>query len=186
MKKKTRLGLALFAALLFVSCEQGPTLQSYFVKKMDDPSFLIVNLPFKLERLFTKDLTVKEQEALASVGKINLLFYRFRPEEESKFESEMNALNQILGQKKYQHLLDFKAFDKGQGKVLFEGETNKVEEGIVFLSAHSKGFGVIRILGSEINPAVLIGLVKKVDPDQLEKQLKSSVSPLGDVLKKEI
>jgi hypothetical protein len=69
---------------------------------------------------------------------------------------------------------------------LFEGETNKVEEGIVFLSAHSKGFGVIRILGSEINPAVLMGLVKKVDPDQLEKQLKSSVSPLGDVLKNEI
>jgi len=31
-----------------------------------------------------------------------------------------------------------------------------------------------------------MGLVKKVDPDQLEKQLKSSVSPLGDVLKNEI
>jgi hypothetical protein len=51
---------------------------------------------------------------------------------------------------------------------LFEGATDKIEEGIVFLSATDKGFGVLRILGSEINPAILMGLIKKVDPDQLE------------------
>lgn len=48
------------------------------------------------------------------------------------------------------------------------------------------GFGVLRILGSEINPAVLMGLVKKVDPTQLEEQLKSSATALEGVFENEI
>ena len=183
MKKKSIFYVSLLAVVLFVNCTQGPTLQSYFVEKMDDPTFLIVNLPFKLDKLFTKDLTATEQEALASVGKLNLLFYRFRSGEETKFKNELNT---ILAHNKYQHLMDFKAFDKGQGKLLFEGATDKIEEGIVFLSATDKGFGVLRILGSEINPAILMGLIKKVDPDQLEEQLKSSTASLGSIFEKEI
>ena len=186
MKKKSIFYVSLLVVVLFVNCTQGPTLQSYFVEKMDDPTFLIVNLPFKLDKLFTKDLTATEQEALASVGKLNLLFYRFRSGEETKFKSELNQLNTILAHNKYQHLMDFKAFDKGQGKLLFEGATDKIEEGIVFLSATDKGFGVLRILGSEINPAILMGLIKKVDPNQLEKQLKSSTASLGSIFEKEI
>jgi|SRR6056300_89796 hypothetical protein len=186
MKKKTFLSVSLMAVVLFVSCTQGPTLQSYFVEKMDDPNFLIVNLPFKLDQLFTKELTEKEQEALASVGKLNLLFYRFRSGEETKFDSELKQLSAILTHKKYQHLMDFKAFDKGQGKILFEGETDKVEEGIILFSTKKMGFGVLRILGSEINPAVLMGLVKKVDPTQLEEQLKSSATALEGVFENEI
>ena len=135
MKKKSIFCVSLLAVVFFVNCTQGPTLQSYFVEKMDDPTFLIVNLPFKFDKLFTKDLTATEQEALASVGKLNLLFYRFRSGEETKFKSELNQLNTILAHNKYQHLMDFKAFDKGHGKLLFEGATDKIEEGIVFLSA---------------------------------------------------
>ena len=186
MKKKSIFCVSLLAVVFFVNCTQGPTLQSYFVEKMDDPTFLIVNLPFKFDKLFTKDLTATEQEALASVGKLNLLFYRFRSGEETKFKSELNQLNTILAHNKYQQLMDFKAFDKGQGKLLFEGATDKIEEGIVFLSATDKGFGVLRILGSEINPAILMGLIKKVDPNQLEKQLKSSTASLGSIFEKEI
>tara|TARA_A100001015_G_scaffold193611_1_gene215776 strand:+ start:1317 stop:1622 length:306 start_codon:yes stop_codon:yes gene_type:complete len=101
MKKKSIFYVSLLAVVLFINCTQGPTLQSYFVEKMDDPSFLIVNLPFKLDKLFTKDLTAPEQEALASVGKLNLLFYRFRSGEETKFKSELNQLNTILAHNKY-------------------------------------------------------------------------------------
>ena len=37
-----------------------------------------------------------------------------------------------------------------------------------------KGFGVLRILGSDINPASLVTLVKKVDPNLFNQQLKFS------------
>lgn len=56
--------------------------------------------------------------------------------------------------------MEFKAFDKGQGKFLFEGETDRIEEGIVFVSANEMGFGVLRILGDQINPTSLLTLSK--------------------------
>ena len=37
-----------------------------------------------------------------------------------------------------------------------------------------KGFGVLRILGSEINPASLVTLAKKVNPNLFKQQLKFS------------
>jgi hypothetical protein len=43
------------------------------------------------------------------------------------------------------------------------------------------GFGVLRILGTNINPIVLSRLVKKVDPKKLEEELKSTVGNLGNV-----
>ena len=77
--------------------------------------------------------------------------------------------------------MNFKAFDKGQGKLLFEGETDRIEEGIVFVNAKKMGFGVLRILGTDINPIVLSRLVKKVDPKKLEEELKSIVGDLGNI-----
>ena len=59
-----------------ISCEQGPSLQQYFVEKMEDPSFLILNLPIQLDSIFQKDITAKDRELISSIGKLNLLFYK--------------------------------------------------------------------------------------------------------------
>ena len=78
--------------------------------------------------------------------------------------------------------MDFKAFDKAQGNFLFEGETNSIDVGIVFLSVDEMGFGLLRILGDQINPAALLTLNKKIDSDQLEGQIKNSIGSLGYLL----
>jgi len=49
-----------------------------------------------------------------------------------------------------------------------KGKTDRIKEGIVFVNAKNLGFGVLRILGDEINPAGLLSLSKKIDPDQFE------------------
>ena len=74
MKKKAFYFLTLLAGIVTISCEQGPSLQQYCVEKMDDPSFLIVNLPIKIDSLFKDNITAQEQKAIANVGKLNLLF----------------------------------------------------------------------------------------------------------------
>jgi len=78
--------------------------------------------------------------------------------------------------------MDFKAFDKAQGNFLFEGQTDRIEEGIVFVRSDALGFGVLRILGDQINPASLLSLSKKLDTDQVENQLKNSVGLLNDFI----
>ena len=82
--------------------------------------------------------------------------------------------------------MDFKDFDKAQGNLLFEGKTDQIEEGIVFVDASEMGFGVLRILGDQINPAALLSLSKKIDHKQFENQIKSSVGSLGNFFDSEI
>ena len=182
MKKKAFYFLTLLAGIVTISCEQGPSLQQYFVEKIDDPSFLIVNLPIKIDSLFKDNITAQEQKAVANVGKLNLLFYKKSDDQTEKYKTEVDRVKKILSAKRYQHLMDFKAFDKAQGNFLFEGETDSIDEGIVFVSADEMGFGVLRILGDQINPAALLTLSKKIDSDQLEGQIKNSLGSLGNFL----
>ncbi|MDB9873517.1 DUF4252 domain-containing protein, partial [Flavobacteriaceae bacterium] len=90
---------------------------------------LIVNLPLQLDSLFSDDLSSKEQQALNSIDKLNLLFFRSKKDQEEKYQNELTKISTILSQDKYQPLMDFKSFDKAQGSFLFEGDTDKVEEG---------------------------------------------------------
>ena len=175
MKKKNSIWLVLLIAVGLTSCNQSPSLQGYYVEKLEDPSFLIVNIPIELNSLFNEDLTLKEKKIIESVGKLNLLFYRKKEGEDEEYKNELFKLNTILSQARYQHLMDFKAFDKAKGSFLFEGEIDQVEEGIVFLSSEKMGFGVLRMIGTDINPTQLMQLAKKIDTSKLENQIKSSV-----------
>lgn len=179
-KKLLFVSLSLFL-FLFINCENQPSLQTYFVEKMEDPSFLIVNLPFQLENIFDKTLTEEDMKTIASVGKLNLLVYRPKDGEQELLDNEFQTIQNILDNNRYQHLIDFKAFDKGQGSFMFEGETDQVEEGIVIVSIQDNGFGVLRILGSEINPVALSKLIKKVSPSLLKKEISSSSSGLKNL-----
>ena len=180
MKKKALYFLTLLAGIVNISCKQGPSLQQYFVEKMDDPSFLIVNLPINTDSLFNDNISAQEQKAITSVDKLNLLFYKKSDDQTEKYKTEVDRVKKILSAKRYQHLMDFKVFDKAQGKFLFEGEMDKIEEGIVFVSADEMVFGVLRILGDKINPASLLTLSKKINSIQLKSQIKNSLGSLGN------
>ena len=76
MKKRALILITLIIGIVTNSCEQAPSLQQYFVEKMDDSSFLIVNLPIQIDSLFQEDTTDSEREVIANIGKLNLLFYK--------------------------------------------------------------------------------------------------------------
>ena len=56
--------MTVLAGIVATFCEQGPSLQQYFVEKMDDLSFLIVNLPIKIDNLFKTILQPKIKKRL--------------------------------------------------------------------------------------------------------------------------
>ena len=105
---------------------------------------------------------------------LNLLLFRPKEDQIEKYQKELVVISEILDQERYQHLINFRAFEKAEGTFLFEGTTQAIEEGIIFLQMEEKGFGVLRILGSDINPASLLTLVKKVEPNLFKQQLKFS------------
>ena len=182
MKKIFSSVYLLLPVLLFITCDKQPSLQSYFVEKLEDPSFLIVNIPFQLENIFSENLTQEELKAVSNIGKLNLLVYRPKENQVQLLKKELKTVEQLLENKRYQNLMEFKAFDKGQGSFLFEGETDQIEEGIVFVSIPGSGFGLLRILGSDINPLVLSKLIKKIDLSLLEKEITATRSGLSSLL----
>jgi len=182
MKKKVLYLVPLLIGILSISCKQGPSLQQYFVEKMDDPSFLIVNLPLPLDSLFKKDLTPQEQALIKGVNKLNLLVHRKDTTNTAGYLNEVAQLKDILAASRYQHLMDFKAFDTAQGNLLFEGELDQIDEGIIFIEVEQFGFGVLRVLGTQINPGVLVGLGEKINEEQLKKNLEGTIGTLGAFL----
>ena len=60
MKKRAAILMTLLIGIIVNSCEQAPSLQQYFVEKMDDSSFLIVNLPIQIDSYFKKKLLIQK------------------------------------------------------------------------------------------------------------------------------
>ena len=56
MKKISLLWILLILGVTS-SCNKRVSLQSYYVDKMEDASFLIINVPFKLESFFKQNLS---------------------------------------------------------------------------------------------------------------------------------
>jgi hypothetical protein len=183
MKKIDTYWFLIIAGFFFFSCNQDASIQSYYVEKLEDPSFLIINVPFQFNNVFNQKLTAEDQKAISSVEKFNLLFYRVKENQNEIFKNELAVVENILSQNRYQNLMDFKIFKKAQGRLLFEGEMDKIKEGIVFFSSDEIGFVVLRILGSKISPTSLIGLVEKIDPVKFEDQFKFTLGSLGNVFK---
>ena len=59
---------------------------------MEDASFLIVNLPFKLESLFKKNLSEDEQLIVSSIDKLNLLLFRPKEDQIEKYNKELDVI----------------------------------------------------------------------------------------------
>lgn len=178
--KKIFYSLSCSIALLLLSCSRQPSLQKYFVEKLEDPAFVILNLPLELNDLFDDNLTQEETKVVEGVDKFNILLLRKKKKKTEEYQTELERVQSIFSQTQYQHLMDFKAFDNAQGSLLFEGKIDQVKEGLVFVQSKTLGFGIMRIMGSEINPGALLVLVKKIDGKRLEEKLKSTISLFGE------
>ncbi len=82
--------------------------------KLDDSSFIIINLQFQFNNIFNQKLLHEEKGSISSIEKINLLFYRV---EENK--NELAVVENILSKARYQNLMDLKFFLKAQVSLVY-------------------------------------------------------------------
>ncbi|MGY8922503.1 MAG: DUF4252 domain-containing protein, partial [Flavobacteriales bacterium] len=102
-----------------------------------------------------------------------LLFFLLNEGQEEKYDKELEEISAILSQKQFQILMDFKAFDNSKGSLLINGEGDLFEKVIVFFNSTKMGFGILRIVGSDIDPGIIVALANKADPDLIKKQFGS-------------
>jgi hypothetical protein len=166
--------------LMLVSCDQKPTLQKYFVEKGEAKSFSTVDIAPSFIKTDSLDLTAEEKDALKSLHKLNVLIFQRNKDNSQQYETEKASVKTLLKTDKYEELMKFSSGDGG-ASITTKGEGDHIEEFAIFLYNKESGFGVIRVLGEDMNlnnVMTLVGIIQKSNLDI--KQLK----PLMDMMKK--
>ncbi|MBZ9631874.1 DUF4252 domain-containing protein [Salegentibacter sp. LM13S] len=164
MKSIKILGLAL-AAAAFVSCANEPSLQEYYVENQQDNKFIALDVPTSMFTN-TEELDENQKATLESVKKINLLALPVK-ENKEEYEAEKTKLSSILQDEKYQLLMKYGSNDR-RAEIYFTGNEDAIDEIIVYGYDDTKGVGVARVLGEDMNPQKLMELMKSLDKGDID------------------
>ncbi|TRZ43648.1 DUF4252 domain-containing protein [Robertkochia solimangrovi] len=167
MKSIRIIPIVLMGLFMLVSCNQGETLQQYYVNNSEKADFLVIDIPSSILKVSEIDLTPQQKEAYNSIKKLNVLAYRIRPNSTVDFESEKQKINEILSNDRYQELMRINMGDK-KGVVKYLGDDDAIDEVIVFGSQDSLGFALIRVLGNDMKPENMTKLMEVVQKGNMD------------------
>ena len=154
--------------MAFTSCNQGPTLQTYYVDNELKPGFASFDVPTSFINVEATDLTDEQREAYESINKLNVLTYIEDDTDAVAYKVELENINSILEHPKYQELMRGGNSTDGKFVVKFLGDIEQIDELIIFGNANNKGFMVARILGDDMSASKLMSLQSVLQNAKLE------------------
>lgn len=140
------------------SCDQNPSLQTYFVDNQEKNNFLSIDIPVSMLKIDETKLTEEQKEAYNSVQKLNMLAYKTDSLDQKDFKAELEKVQTILQDKKYEELIRGGNAKDGRFIVKYLGEEDDIDEFILFGSSNEMGFAVVRILGNDMDPSKIMKL----------------------------
>ena len=153
--------LAMGLALTVLSCDTDPTLQTYYVDNQETPNFLSVDIPPSIVGLDEANLTEGQLKAYKSIKRLNFLGYKLDEKNMEAYNAELAKVKTILSDEKYEDLMEVNdRAGRFVGKSVGDGDT--IDEFVLFVSRNDTGFGIIRILGDDMDPAQIVTLVDAV------------------------
>jgi hypothetical protein len=159
MKKSIKKSIVmLLLVIAYTSCNQGPTLQTYYVDNELKPGFASFDVPTSLINVEDVEMTDDQREAYKSVDKLNVLTFVKEDTEAVEYKAELEKVKTILKDPKYEELMRGGNSTDGKFIVKFLGDIESIEELIVFGNANNKGFMIARVLGDDMNVTKLMSL----------------------------
>ncbi|MCA0132238.1 DUF4252 domain-containing protein [Winogradskyella alexanderae] len=153
-----KLVVMLLLVTAFTGCNQGPTLQTYYVDNELQPGFSSFDVPASVINVEKVEMTDAQQVAYNSVDKLNVLTFVLNETNSDAYKIELEKVNSILKNPKYEELMRGSTAE-GRFIVKFLGESEaSIDELILFGSASDKGFAIARILGDNMNAGQLMQL----------------------------
>ena len=174
--------LVMFAIIIttLTSCNNGPTLQTYYVDNELKPGFTSFDIPTSFINVEKVELSEQQRKAYESVDKLNILVFKLDASNTQEFEAELAKVRAILSDAKYEELMRGGNSTDGKFLVKFLGEVDRIDELIVLGSANDKGFMVARVLGDDMNARDLISLRTVLEDAKIED---SQLNQLTDFFK---
>lgn len=150
-----------------MSCNNGASLQKYFVDHQDDSDFVAVDVATSLLDTDKVALSKEEKEALESIKKVNFLALPLKDKTKARYEEEKTTINTILNSDKYETLMRFGS--NGTKAVLkFQGDEDNIDEMIVFASNKERGLALVRVLGDDMKPENVAKLMNAIDKGDVD------------------
>ena len=161
------LGILLAAAL--VSCNEEPTLQSYFVDKQEDNRFVKFDVASSLITEDSDILNEEQKEIMRSVRKLNIMAYPIKQGDSLKTEytQEKQTVIDLLAREEYQTLITFGSPTQG-ASLKFVGETDAIDELVIFASDEERGFAIFRLTGNDMDPEKFVNMMKSIETGDLD------------------
>ncbi len=153
-------------SLLAIACNNGQSLQEYYVTNQENSDFVAVDIPASM---FAKSgsLEPEQQKTLESIKKINVLAIPTKAENKEIIESEKNNISEILKNEKYQLLMKYGG-SNARLEVYYTGDEEAVDEIIVYGFDENRGMGMARILGDNMNPSDILVLIKSLEKGDID------------------
>ena len=148
--------------LAFISCDNEPTLQEYYVNNTENVDFLALDIPVSSLGLETTAFTAKEKAAYESVRKLNILAFKLNANNKMEYEVEKDKVKAILANSKYHDLMTIGAGNK-KASIKYLGDDNAIDEVVIFGDSNEMGFALVRVLGDDMNPANMMSLMKAME-----------------------
>jgi hypothetical protein len=160
------ISLIVFTAMVFMACNNQPSIQEYYVEKQQNDNFIAIDLPASLLKM-DENASAETKETMATIKKLNVLAFRINETNKEDFDSEYTQVKAILKGKKYNELMRMK-HENINIIINYEGKEDAVDEFILFASDKDQGFALARILGDKMQPEKMIKIAndfKNIDKD---------------------
>ena len=171
------LSVALVSVFIFTACETTPSLQKYIVDSKESNEFISIDIASSILQLKDTEASEDIKNTLKTIKKVNLLGLQLSETNKSLYDTELVKVKAILKNTKYHQLMRVKML--GANVIVnYLGDNDDAIDEVVILVAHNKkGFGIIRVLGENMNPSDIVKLSKeiKLDGDSSEMEQLSNI-----------
>lgn len=169
MKFSNNLKLIIILALFVISCKTEPSIQHYIVDHQETVNFTAIDVPTSVVPFDENTLSKNQKEALKSVRKLNFLGYRMPDTTDvAEYNAELKKVKALLKSNEYTEL--FRMNDK-QANILVKylgSETDDTtDELIALVNSNTFGFGIIRVLGDDMDPYKMAELSKALENTEI-------------------
>ena len=165
--------MMLFLVVSLQSCNQDPTLQSFYVDSELAPGFTSLDVPISLLKIDETLLDEEQKEAYESVDKLSMVAYVADDVNKEQMNLEFAKVKAILDNPKYEELMRGGNSTDGKFVVKCIGDGDDVDEFILLGNSNDAGFAVVRIIGDDMNFSKIMKLASVLDEGNIEEsQLK--------------
>jgi hypothetical protein len=133
------------------SCSQDSTLQTYYVDNELAAGFTSLDVPVSMLQIDEESLTASQLEAYESIEKLSLIAFVLGDNNQKQMDIEYAKVKKILDDSKYEELMHGGNSTDGKFVIKCISEGQAIEEFILFGNSKTQGFGVIRVLGDDMD-----------------------------------